>query len=171
MLREDNDCPKSNYFYIQMDWIALFKTLGLCGISIVIEIISASKDGKKWFESLKQPKVSFPFSFWYIVGGIYYLLCGIIAYRQSHTSTEIFTPAIILLALIMVANGLSNFILFKYRSLKMFYFVLYPFTALFIGLIIALLGTDLLSVGLASIYLVWLIYDVYYFRNLWRLNE
>ncbi len=154
-----------------MDWIALLKTLGLCLISIIIEAVSATRDGKKWFENLKQPKYSFSFSFWYVIGGLYYLICGVIAYRQFHNSTDIFTLPIILLTLIMVINGLTNFILFKFRSLKMFYVVLYPFIALFIGLIIVLAQSDKISVGLAGLYLAWLVYDLYYFLNLWRLNK
>ena len=154
-----------------MDWVALLKTVGLCLISIIIEAVSATKDGKKWFENLRQPKYSFSFSFWYVIGGLYYIICGIIAYRQFHSSTDIFTLPIILLTTIMVINGLTNFILFKFRSLKMFYIILYPFIALFIGLIIVLLQTDKVSVGLASIYLAWLVYDLYYFLNLWRLNK
>lgn len=154
-----------------MDWIALLKTVGLCLISIIIEAISATKDGKKWFENLRQPKYSFSFSFWYVIGGLYYIICSVIAYRQFHSSTDIFTLPIILLTIIMVINGLTNFILFKFRSLKMFYIVLYPFIALFIGLIIVLIQTDKISVLFASIYLAWLAYDLYYFLNLWRLNK
>jgi tryptophan-rich sensory protein len=154
-----------------MDWIALLKTIILCLISIIIESISATKGGKKWFESLEQPKYSFSFSAWYVIGGLYYLICGVIAYRQFLSSTNIFTIPIILLTLIMVMNGLTNFILFKFRSLKTFYWVLYPFVMLFIGLILTLYKSDIISAGLASIYLLWLVYDIYYFRELWRINE
>ena len=110
-----------------MDWTALFKTIGLCLISIVIEAASATKDGKQWFENLKQPPGSFPFSVWYLVGGLYYLICGVIAYRIFHTSETVFSLPIILLALMMLTNGLTNFVLFKLQSLKMFYWALYPF--------------------------------------------
>lgn len=154
-----------------MDWMALLKTLGLCLVSIIIEAASATKDGKKWFENLRQPKYSFSFSLWYIIGGLYYIICGVIAYRHFHSSKDILTLPIILLTLIMVINGLTNFILFKFHSLKMFYLVLYPFIALFIGLIIVLIQTDKISFGLASIYLAWLVYDLYYFFNLWQLNK
>ena len=59
-----------------MDWIALLKTLGLCLISIIIELISYSKEGTTWFENLRQPKYSFPFFVWYhsqkdVTGQIY----------------------------------------------------------------------------------------------------
>ena len=154
-----------------MDWISLLKTAGLCSISIIIEALSATKSGKAWFENLKQPKRSFSFSFWYVVGGIYYIICGIIAYRQFQSSKDIFTLPIILLSLLMVLNGLTNFILFKFRSLNLFYLVLYPNIVLFIWLIIVLFQTDKLSAGLASIYLGWLVYDLYYFFHLYRLNK
>ena len=154
-----------------MDWTALLKTIGLCLISIIIEAISATKEGKSWFENLQQPKFAFAFSFWYVVGGLYYLICAFIAYRQFHLYSEILSTPIILLTLIMIINGLTNFILFKFRSLKMFYWVLLPFTLLFVGLILSLYQTDLISAGLAVIYLLWLCYDIYYFRMLWKLNK
>lgn len=151
--------------------MAFLKTVTLCLISIIIEAISATKEEKKWFENLRQPKYSFSFSFWYIIGGFYYIICGIIAYRQFHASTITFSLPIIILILIMIFNGLTNFILFRFRSLKVFYWVLYPFIALFFSLLIVLLPVDKLAVGLGSFYLIWLIYDLYYFLNLWRLNK
>lgn len=153
-----------------MDWIALVKTIGLCLVSIVIEAFSATREGKKWFENLRQPECSFPFSFWYMVGGLYYILCGIIAYRQFHVLNGFVSLPVTLLMLMMIANGLTNFILFRFRSLRMFYLVLYPFAALFVLLGIFLFSHDVLSASLAGIYLVWLVYDLYYFRSLWRLN-
>jgi tryptophan-rich sensory protein len=64
-----------------MNWTALFMTLGLGILSIIFEILGMSKQGKIWFESLRQPKLSFPFWVWYIIGGPYYIICGIISYR------------------------------------------------------------------------------------------
>ena len=154
-----------------MDWIALLKTIGLCLISIILEATSATSDGKKWFEDLEQPKRSFPFSVWYFVGGMYYIICGVIAYRTFHNSTDIFPLPITLLALMMITNGLTNFILFKARSLQMFYWALYPFILLLMGLMATLVQNDKLSFGFAGIYLLWLLYDLYYFRALWKTNE
>lgn len=154
-----------------MDWTALFKTIGLCLISIVIEAVSATKDGKSWFENLKQPTTSFPFSVWYLVGGLYYLICGVIAYRTFHISETVFSLPIILLTLIMLTNGLTNFILFKLQSLKLFYQVLFPFLLLFGSLMVVLFPNDKISFWLASLYLLWLAYDLYYFRALWKANE
>lgn len=152
-----------------MDWTALLKTLGLCLISIAIEAISYTKDGKKWFEDLKRPLYSLSLQAWYFVGAVYYILFGIIAYRQFHLG-PVFSTSILLLVAVMVINGLSNFIIFKYRSLKWFYLIIYPFGILLLALILALSGSDTLSAGLASIYFLWLIYDLYYAFTLWKHN-
>jgi tryptophan-rich sensory protein len=153
-----------------MDRTALIKTITLCLLAIIIEAVSATKDGKKWFVELKQPKYSFSLSFWYIIGGLYYFVFGIIAYRLFHATPEIITLPVILLILILLINGFSNFILFKFHSLKTFYLVLHPFALMVIGLFITLLGIDKFSAILASIYLIWLGYDIYYFYTLWKLN-
>ena len=154
-----------------MDKIILLKTFILCLISIIIEILSYSKEGKIWFEKLRQPKYSFPFSIWFVVGGFYYIICGVIAYRLFHTSVAIFTLPIILLSLMMIINGLANFILFKYRSLKWFSWVALPFTSLLILLIITLFPTDKISSGLACVYLLWMGYDFYFFIELGKINK
>jgi tryptophan-rich sensory protein len=153
-----------------MDWIVLLKTFALCLMSIIIEGFSATKGGRRWFENLIQPRVAFPLYVWYIIGVIYYILCGIIAYRLFHRSGASFTPEIILLTVIMIINALTNFILFNYRSLKWFYVVLYPFTGLFTAFILVLLRSDPVSAALAGVYACWLVYDLYYFRRLWKLN-
>lgn len=133
-----------------MDWIALLKTVALCLISIIIEAVSATKEGKKWFENLRQPNYSFSFSTWYVIGGLYYLICWVIAYRQFQVNTDTLSLPIILLALIMIINGLTNFILFKFRSLKAFYLALFPFIFLFISLMVILFQRDKVSVTLAG---------------------
>ena len=153
-----------------MDWTALLKTIGLCLISVLIEAISATKDGKLWFDKLKRPKYSFPLRIWYFVGAAYYIIFGIIAYRQFSSNQNTFSTSIILLALVMILNGLGNFIIFKYRSLKWFYLVIYPFAILLLALIIVLMPYDKLSAFLGSTYFLWLIYDLYYGYNLWKLN-
>ena len=74
-----------------MDWTALLKTIGLCLVSIVIEALSATKKGKSWFDQLKRPKYSFSLSIWYFVGATYYVIFGIIAYRQFSSNLNIFS--------------------------------------------------------------------------------
>jgi len=154
-----------------MDWTALFKTLGLCLVSILIEAASYTKSGKKWFEQLRQPRYSISLKTWYFVGAVYYILFGIVSYRQFRDQANSFATPIILLAIVMLLNGLGNFIIFKYRSIKWFYLVIYPFGLILLALIIALFRNDIISAALASLYFIWLIYDLYYGYWLWKLND
>jgi translocator protein len=155
-----------------MDLPALYKTIALCAVSVLIEIASASKQGKTWFENLRRPRFSFGLNAWYIVGSLYYLIFAIATYRQFHSGATWISPSIILLVLIFIANGMSNLLLFKLHSLKWFYLVIYPFALLLICLVAELLRLhDNVSAGIVSAYLLWLIYDLYYTYYLWKLNQ
>lgn len=154
-----------------MIWSALYKTLGLCLISIVIEALSATTEGKQWFDGLKRPKYTFPLRVWYFVGAFYYLLFGVIAYRQFALGKTFSDVSIILLASVMVINGLSNFIAFKFRSLKWFYLIIYPFAIVLFTLIVILWSDDRTSAVLGSVYFLWLFYDVYFGYYVWKMNE
>ena len=128
-----------------MIWSALLKTVALYAISILIEIISATKEGKTWFENLKRPKYSFSFRAWYVVGAVYYIIFGILAYRQFSLGKSFASLSIILLVAVMVLNGLGNFVIFKYRSIKWFYLVIYPFALILLTLIVILWKDDMVS--------------------------
>lgn len=155
-----------------MIWSALVKTIILCGVSILIEAISASKEGKRWFETLKRPKFSFPLTVWYFVGAVYYLIFGLVAYRQFSIGRTFSSTSIVLLAAMMLINGLSNFVVFKYRSIKWFYLIIYPFAFLLLALIILLWETnDKVSALLSFLYFLWLFYDLYWGHNMWKLNR
>jgi len=154
-----------------MDSHALIKTLAICIISIIIEAVAATTSGKKWFASLKQPRYSPSLKTWYIVGGAYYIIFAIIGYRQFLLGASFHSPSLLLLVLIMLINGSSNFLLFKFHSLKWFYFILYPFAIFLIALIIILFRNDILSSIFAFGYFVWLMYDLYYCYYLWKLNS
>ena len=154
-----------------MDWTALLKTLGLCLISVIIEAVSATKDGKKWFESLKQPRFALLFPVWYFIGGLYYLICGTIAYRlfQNGESSH-FSLTLLLLILMMLGNALPNFFLFKQKSIRRFYLSGIPFSITLAALYIQLLRVDIFSFWVLFPYIIWLLYDIYYFHNRVRLN-
>jgi tryptophan-rich sensory protein len=128
----------------------------------LIEAASYTKRGKTWFEQLRQPRYSISLKIWYFVGAVYYILFGIIGYRQFREHGSIISTSIIFLAIVMLLNGLSNFIIFKYRSVKWFYLIIYPFGLILLTLIIVLSQYDIISAVLASLYFLWIIYDLYY---------
>ncbi len=155
-----------------MNYSALSMAIGLCLISGVFEAFGASKKGKAWFENLRQPRFSFPFWVWYFIGGFYYVICGIVAYRIFlHSNKHDFKLSITLLIIMMFINGLTNYFLFKLRSLRTFYFAIYPFSVVTITLFVVLLDFDSISGWVLFPYLLWLIYDIYYFHFIWKLNQ
>lgn len=154
-----------------MNYTALIQTIGLCLASVLFEVAGTTKSGKLWFENLKMPAYSLPFTIWYIVGGLYYVICGIIAYRLfAMPGNELFVR-LVPLGLMMLTNGMGNFLLFRLRSLAWFYFSLFPFTIILLYLYIQLLQTDMISSWVLLPYLIWLIYDFYYLHTLWKLNK
>ena len=155
-----------------MNWTALTETIGLCLISVVIEAVSVTKTGKEWFESLKQPRLALPFPVWYLIGGFYYIMCGIIAYRLFlDQESGHFCLTLSLLILMMLGNALPNIYLFRQHSLRRFYLSGIPFTIILTALYIRLLQVDTFSSWILFPYFLWLIYDFYYFRNLMKLNN
>lgn len=154
-----------------MDIPALLFTLLLCLASVALEILILSPAGKKWFESLVQPRGSLSLTAWYVAGGIYYVLFGIICYRQVKLHGSLLHPQLFLIVLLLLLNGLGNLFLFRHRSLPRFFFFLIIFLALQSWLCVLLYPQDPLAFGLALAYLGWLIYDLYYFGRLWKQNK
>lgn len=155
-----------------MNYSILLQTILYCSIFILIEALSVSKTGKDWFQSLRQPRYALPFTVWYFVGGLYYIICGIIIYRlfQNKESSD-FYLTLFLLTLMMLGNALPNLFLFKQKSLKKFYLSGIPFSIILAALYFQLLRTDILSSWVLLPYFIWLCYDFYYFRNLMKLNK
>jgi tryptophan-rich sensory protein len=48
--------------------------------------------------------------------------------------------------------------------------IIFPFGILLLALILVLSVSDKLSAWLASVYFLWLIYDLYYVYIMWKLN-
>lgn len=90
-----------------MEYTALVTAVGICLLSVVFEALGTSKAGKEWFENLRQPKLSFPFWVWYIIGGLYYVISGVVAYRIFITREHPNFPVVFsLLIVMMFINGL-----------------------------------------------------------------
>jgi benzodiazapine receptor len=153
-----------------MNYSALFYTIIFCLVSVLIEAIGTTKSGKIWFENLEKPSFSLPFTVWYLVGGLYYLICGIIAYRLFVIPDADFLR-LFPLGLMMLANGIGNYLLFRLKSLFWFYISLFPFALILIILFLQLLQIDKISSWVLLPYMIWLIYDFYYLHALWKLNR
>ena len=155
-----------------MNYWILFQTFLFCLVFIIIEAFTASKKGMEWFATLKQPRFALPFQVWYLIGGVYYLICGTIAYRLFlNKDSSHFKLTLLLLILMMLGNALPNFFLLKQKSLRKFYLSGIPFAITLAALYFQLLRVDVFSSWVLLPYFIWLIYDFYYFHNLMKLNN
>lgn len=143
-------------------------TIGCCLISLIIAGKSGSKEDKDWFENLNHPKNSFLLKIMNIVGVIFYLLFGYVLYHLFVSNDIV---SIIIVVIIIQLMGLSPFLLYKTRNLKLFFVAMLIFPILVPVLIFFLLQTNFTLAILVIIYLLWLVYDMSYFYRLMKLNK
>ena len=147
---------------------AFLYTIGCCLISLVIAGKSGSNEDKEWFANLNHPDHSFLLKIMNIVGVVFYLLFGFVLYHLF-VSNEV--VPIILVILMIQLMGLSPFLKYKTKNLKLFFFAMFIFPILTSVLIFFLLKTNLTLAVFVIVYALWLIYDLSYFYRLMKLNK
>jgi tryptophan-rich sensory protein len=149
---------------------AFLYTAGCCLISIFISGRSWNKGNNEWFVNLNQPKNLYIVKTWIrsAVGVSFYLLFGFILYHLI-VSSEIIS--IIIVIFIIQLMGLSPYLLFKTKNLRLFFLTMLIFPVLAPVLIFMLLQINLTLAILTIIYFLWLAYDMSYFYRLMKLNN
>ena len=150
--------------------LALLYTIGCILIAIIISGISWNKENDKWFVNLNQPKSLYVAKPWIrsVIGMSFYLLFGFILYHLIVSNDIV---SIIIVVVIIQLMGLSPFLLFKTKKLKLFFTTMFVFPILAPVLIFFLLQTNIILAILAIIYPLWLVYDMTYFYRLMKLNK
>ena len=151
-----------------MNTLAFLYTLGCCLISIIIAGKSANREDKKWFANLNHPKNSFMLKYLNSVGFCFYLLFGYVLYHLFVSNDIV---SIIIAVVIIQLMGLSPFLLYKTKRLKLFFFTMFVFPVLVPVLIFFLLQTNFILAFLIMVYSLWLVYDMSYFYRLMKLNK
>jgi tryptophan-rich sensory protein len=149
--------------------LAFFCTLGCCLVSWIIAGKTAIKeDYKEWFKNLSHPKSLFMIKYMNIVGIAFYLVFGYVLYHLF-VSKEI-VPIVIAIVIIL-QMGLSPFLMYKTKDLKLFFFAMLDIPILVLALIFFSLQTNLISAILLMVYFLYLVYDLSYFFRLMKLNK
>jgi len=147
---------------------AFLFTSGCCLISLIIAGKSGSKEDKEWFANLKHPDNSFLLKIMNILGVIVYLFFGFVLYHLF-VSNDIIPIA--LMILIIQLNGLSPYLKYKTKNLKLFFFAMLIFPILVSALIFFLLQTNITLAIPVIVFLLWVVYDVSYYYRLMKLNK
>jgi tryptophan-rich sensory protein len=128
--------------------------------------------GLEWYEELKKPGFLVPLGIFYLVGGLYYVLFAVILYRVLSLLGDTRGRAISLgLALgVMLLNELWNYAFFGLRSTLAGFLGIVVFLALLTALMAALRRYERFSAVLLVPYYLWVLYDLAWTYELWRLN-
>lgn len=147
---------------------ALLFAIVCCLISIIISGIAANKKGREWLASLNHPDNSFLPKVMPILGVVVYASFGYVLYHLF-VSSEI--VSIILVVAIIQLNGITAFLLYKFRNFKLFLITSLSIPILVIALIFFLAQTNFMLAIIPMIFLLWLIYDFSYFYRVMKLNQ
>lgn len=147
---------------------AFLVAVGCCLLSLFIAGNSGSKADKEWFANLSHPDNSFLLRIMKILGVIIYLFFGFILYNLF-VSGDIIPIAIMIL--IIQLNGLSPYLMYKTKNLKLLFFVMLIFPILVSALIFFLVQTNTILAIPVIVFLLWVVYDVSYYYRLMKLNK
>jgi tryptophan-rich sensory protein len=132
-----------------------------------------SRGLQPWLESLRKPRFYLPLWIWIVVGGLTYLLQGIIVYRLLKLPRNALDMiALAVLAILMAANVAYNLVLARTRSPRLLYIGVIWFLPPLVALQVLLVWVDWLAAILNLIYVIWVIgYDLPIMRTLWKMND
>jgi benzodiazapine receptor len=128
--------------------------------------------GLEWYGELKKPWFLVPLGIFYLVGALYYVLFAVVLYRVLSRVGDPRARALSLgLALgVMLLNELWNYAFFGLRSTLAGFLGIVVFVALLTALMAALRRYERFSAVLLVPYYLWVLYDLAWTYQLWRLN-
>lgn len=153
--------------------LAVLIAVVICVFSAGLEGVLAGGNVKQYLAKLRQPGFAMPLKGWFAIGGLYYVVCGIVLYRilRHQDVTALRTLAFILLVLMMIANAIWNYIFFRARNLFVSFVAFAPYIVVTLSLVFVLSRFDQISAGLISLYLLYLVYAIFWAYGVWRLNR
>ena len=128
--------------------------------------------GLDWYEGLAKPRFLVPLWVFYLVGSLYYVLTAVVL---SRVLARIEDPrgktfSFGLMVGLMLLNELWNYTFFGLRSTLAGFLGILVFLAFLTALVVVLLRHERFSAGLLVPYYVWVLYDLAWTYQLWRLN-
>jgi translocator protein len=128
--------------------------------------------GLEWFAGLAKPRFMVPLRVFYLVGALYYVLAAVVLYRVLARIDDPRGKAVSfgLTVGVLLLNEVWNYGFFGLRSTLAGFLGVVVFLALLTALIAALLRHEKFSARLLVPYYAWVLYDLAWTYELWRLN-
>lgn len=152
---------------------AVLISICCCLVAAATEGVCAGNNVKSFYATLRFPPYSAPLWLWSIIGGIYYLIFWFVLYRllRLDTSSLLKPIAFALIAFMMLANALTNYVIFRARNLYLSFIIGSVFPILDITLFVFLLMLDRIAALTLIPYLIYRVYGVWWGYGLWRANR
>jgi tryptophan-rich sensory protein len=149
-----------------MNWLI---ALGICMTAAVFEALCAGRDPMGQLKAPRQPRWSPPNWAWVVIGIAWYGICFAALVRLLPFWPEAKLP-VVLLALLMLANGAANIPLFRMRRLDLAFAFILPYWPLLAGFLWAACPLDGLTCAVFAGYALYQVYAAAWGWALWRLN-
>ena len=148
----------------------LASSIVICSIAAALEGLCAGNGVASFFASLKFPRYALPLWAWMLVGGGYYGLFGFVLYRVAPLTSPLATATYAIVLFMMLANALSNYVIFRMRDLRLAFLIGALAPVFDIALFGCLMNLDR-KAGIALLpYLMYRAYAVWWGHALWKLN-
>jgi tryptophan-rich sensory protein len=145
--------------------------LVLCAISAVLEGVLAGRGVQARFADLRLPLYSPPLPVWFVIGGIFYVVCFTVLYRLfSLPGSGLRDAALALLVGMMLMNALWNYLFFRARNLFLSFVACLPYGLVAVALFVLTLRLDRLAALALSPYILYLGYAIAWGYALWKRN-
>ena len=149
----------------------LLYSLGLCAASAALEGILAGRGVQARFEELRLPRYSPPLVVWFVIGGLFYVVCFTVSYRLLRLPPSTLHDAgVALLVCMMLMNGLWNYLFFRARNLFLSLLSFLPYGLVAISLFILTIELDRIAALALLPYILYQGYAIAWGYMLWKRN-
>lgn len=151
---------------------AFLYSLVICATSATLEGILAGRGVQARFADLRLPQYSPPLPVWFVIGGVFYVICFTVLYRLfSLPASGLRYAALALLVGMMLMNALWNYVFFRLRDLSLSFVACLPYGLMAVALFVLTLKLDRLAALALLPYVLYLGYAGAWGYGLWRLNR
>ena len=138
----------------------------ICAAFAGLEGALAGGGVRAHFAALRQPRYSPPLALWFVIGGVYYVICFVLLYRiLGHP------VALALLLALMLMNALWGWVFFRRKHLRASVLAFVPYLLIALGLARTLARADRLALLIFTPYLLYLVYATWWSHRIWMLNR
>jgi tryptophan-rich sensory protein len=141
----------------------------ICAMAAAVEGLCAGRDPMGQLKAIRQPSWSPSNFIWVLIGIAWYVICFVGLFRLIAVWPGSRVP-VILLVVLMLANGAANIFL-RIKRLDLAFFFFAPYWLLLGAFIWTTWSFDRLSGELFTLYAAYQVYAAFWAHALWRLNR